>query len=79
MKFATYDRVVEPVRVWRLNGNKRGHNVNPSITLSILNRYNDEIAPGVSVRVNDPMRFRIALNSSGRLADRLKFVEVFNK
>ena len=57
-----------------MNGNKRGEIVNPSITLSVLNRFDEEIAPGVSVRVDDPLRFRIALNISG---NRRKFMEMF--
>ena len=56
-----------------MNGNKRGEIVNPSITLSVLNRFDEEIAPGVSVRVDDPLRFRIALNISG---NRRKFMEM---
>jgi len=48
-----------------MNGNDRGEVVNPSISLTILNRFNEEIASGTSVRVNDPLRFQIKLNLTG--------------
>jgi len=52
--------------------------VNPSISLMILNRFNEEIQPGVTVRVNDPLRFRIALNTSGNASVFINLSHVIN-
>jgi len=41
--------------------------VNPFISSSILNRYDEELPLGVKVKVNDPLRFRITLNITGNV------------
>jgi len=66
--FCTYksydDQTFDGLGVYWQNGNSNGQVVNPDISLNITDRNGNALSEGVRLRVGDPIKFMITLNTS---------------